>query len=146
MPKFCFNCSSTEAEFRILLRLDKSEIARHVANILTEFAQWNSIEEYLSEKQISNIGILLNKLKEFVASIQSATIGDSIHIVFLCEEFDSLNNLDRMYRTGQLKQLLENLASVITGRDMVGSIEIDEDLFNTDIEECRSQLGIYHLD
>ena len=121
--------------------LDKSEFARHVADILTGVAQWNSIEEYLTDKQISQMDSLLEGLKEFVISIQSASTGSSIHIVFLCKESESLNNLGQLYRNGWLRKFLESLTYVVIEKDMVESIEIDEDWFTTNMEKCQI-LGI----
>ena len=119
-----------------------SEIARHVADILTGFAKWNCLAKYLTDSQINECEKLLDELKEFLISIQSAFTGDSINIVFACEEMESLNNLDHLYRTGWLKQLVDKLTYLVIGRDMVKSIVIDEDVFTANVEMCRSQLGI----
>ena len=127
----------------ITLSVDiSSEIARHVADILTGFAKWSCLEKYLTDTQSNECGRVSDELKKFLISIQSAFTGDSINIVFACEEMESLNILDQFYRTGWLKQRLENLTYVILGRDVVKSIVIDEDVFTANMERCRSQLGI----
>ena len=126
-----------------------SEIARHVADILTGFAKWNCLAEFVTNTQINECGKLLDELKQFLISIQSAFTGDSINIVFVCEEMESLNNLDHLYRTGWLKELVDKLAYLVIGRDMVKSIVIDEDVFTANVGMCRSQLstpqGLFNL-
>ena len=120
-----------------------SEIARHVADILTGFAKWNCLAEFLTDTQINECDKLLDELKKFLISIQSAFTGDSINIVFVCGEMESLNNLDHLYRTGWLKQLVERFTYLVIGRDLVKSIVIDEDVFTANVGMCRSQMSTF---
>ena len=123
MQKIIFLCKTnhvyqwTGAVIPIPLNVDiSSEIAKHVADILTGFAKWNMFSKIFN----GHTDQWMWKTVRWTEKIPSSrfnlpSTGDSINIVFACEEMESLDitSTSCTERVG-LMQLLEKLTYVDT--------------------------------